>query len=272
MGCRAIVEIRFQGLVVLVASHPDLATLDLFRVGQDLVVLSGDLLLVGPVLFQTGHFVDNSGVGERVELAAHRQDIDAHVLGDLGPLEDKSLIAPKPLLHLLVSGGHDHAVPEELVAFEGVIESHPQHQNDLEALLLGHDGLPNDPRFLLLVPEVGRIPVALLGIDGDGYGIETTVVQGVDPGAMVGLIDLDASQKEVVTGGPEDPQGSQRQDNDSEDQIATQFMAPAERTPICWRMLSDPGGTNFTRPGDVLFPPCNPTDCADWWGHSGSWP
>ena len=60
--------------------------------------------------------------------------------------------------------------------------------------------------------------------------------------------DLDASQEEVVTGGSEDPKGSDKQDSDSKDQIATQFVTPAELTA---NTLADVNGSRL----DEFHPP-----------------
>jgi hypothetical protein len=83
-------------------------------------------------------------------------------------------------------------VPEKLVALEGVVEGHSQHQNHFQATLLGDSDLVDYPGSLVVEPEIGRVPVSLTGVNGHGHRVHTDFVERPHPGLMIRLVDLDA--------------------------------------------------------------------------------
>ncbi len=197
-----------------------MAALDPFAMAQQAVVFAVDLLLVRPVFLEHRQRVDRYGGGERVHLAADAEHRHVLSLGDRRPLEREQTVAAEPLFEVLVGRRMDPAVPEELVALEGVVERHPQHEHRLEPRPPRGAHLGQHPRLLVLPPEVIGVPVALLGVDRHRNGVHPRVVQAVHPVGVVGLVDLDAPEIEARLGRPAHDDRNQQHEGGQQEQIA----------------------------------------------------
>jgi phosphoglycolate phosphatase len=143
--------------------------------------------------FQHRELGDRRGVRQRAHLARHREYVDVLALRDHRPLLNERAIPPEPLVQRFVPVRHDHSVPEEAVRRERVVERDPKDEHRLQPQRLCHAHLGDDGAFLVLVPEVRRVPVALLRVDGHLDGVEALCRQRRPPHEVVGLVHLNAA-------------------------------------------------------------------------------